>query len=133
MSKDYTTTAKEHAYMAMRQAQNRAICSTNKAENWFKTKLFTTGRKWTRQARWGFRIFDFWNHELGLAIEIDGPEHNYNEDLIRDQKEWVRSRILIFRVKNFNEAEAFHVIYFIKTCSTWNERREFAGMKRINT
>ena len=35
-------------------------------------KLAATGHRWSRQAIWGKRIFDFWCATLGIAVEVDG-------------------------------------------------------------
>jgi len=95
--------------------------------------LKTTDYKWSRQARWGWRLFDFWNHTLGIAIEVDGQEHNFENDLLRDSIEWDRSRIIVLRVPNFNDAVASDVLDYISSSKSWNERRLEAGMDTIKT
>lgn len=119
-------------HMAMRQEQHRKRGMTA-AEKWFfETVLLKTNFRWGFQARWGFRLFDFWNHKLGMAVEVDGPEHNLEADLLRDKREWERSRIVVFRVRNWNRADAESFQGFVEKTPTWNARRLEAKMKLIN-
>jgi len=124
------TTKKEHSdYMRMRQEQNisRAVNNTN--ENWMYAKLLETPYKWKRQALWGYRIFDFWCHNLGIAVEVDGPEHNIKYDAYRDEYNFRRSGILVLRAKNLNEHEAKHcVMLYLKNPFTWKERKDFLNL-----
>lgn len=122
---------KDAAHMKMRQIQNRKICKYNKAENWMFNKLKTTEMNWTRQAVWGWRVFDFWNKELGIAVEVDGIGHNPEIDKINDAKNWNVSRIRVIRVSNFSESEADLAIETILSSDTWNDRRIASGMKPI--
>jgi very-short-patch-repair endonuclease len=132
LNKSYWTTNKEHhAHMAMRQKQNKARAS--KAEDWFFDKLRGNKYSWTKQARWGFRIFDFWCHELGVAIEVDGKEHDHFKDSMKDNSVWKRTRIVVIRVRNFNEEDATSAINKIYTIESWNERRLKDGLKQITT
>lgn len=114
----------EHAYMKMMQAKNKKSSRRSKAESWMKDKLASTGKKWSRQAQWGYRLFDFWNHELGIAVEVDGPEHDKEYDAFRDRHNLKRSGILVLRVRNFNEKDAEVAITTINEASSWKERRE---------
>ena len=77
---------KEHqAHMQARQADRMAKPMT-KAEKWFyEGYLKDTGYKWKRERRWGFRLFDFWNARVGIAIEVDGPEHDRNLDFLKEK------------------------------------------------
>lgn len=117
----------------MRQNQNMVNSETNKAENWMFEKLNKGRYKFSRQRRWGYRIFDFWCHKLGIAVEVDGKEHKQEIDLERDIKEYNRSRIIVLRVKNFNEEDAKNALHYIKNSDTWNDRRREAGMNPIAT
>lgn len=83
-----------------------------------KTKL-----KWTRQAYWGFRLFDFWCHRLGVAVEVDGPEHIRERDEERDQYNFHRSGIIVIRVRNFSEPDAAACLREISKTGPWAERR----------
>lgn len=87
-------------------------------------KLSETRYKWTRQAMWGYRLFDFWNHELGIAVEVDGPEHDAEYDNYRDRYNYYRSALLVLRVKNFDEAEAARALGIIDCAETWAKRKE---------
>lgn len=107
---------------------NLAKSLSNENENWAARKLGETGLKWKRQATWGCRIFDFWNHEKGIAVEIDGPEHDRKVDAIRDQYNFLRSAIVVIRVKNGDEAGLIEAIKRIVIESSWQERRSAMGL-----
>jgi len=109
--------------MKLRQNQNRAKGMTP-AEKWlFENFLKKTTLNWTHQAQWGFRLFDFWNAFLGVAIEVDGPEHRPEADLFKDETEWGRSKIVTFRVRNFNRADASLAMGSLQLLRPWKERR----------
>jgi very-short-patch-repair endonuclease len=120
--------AEENAYMAQRQLQNHKRSASNKAENWMFKHLQETGLKWTRQSRRGYRIFDFWNHNKGIAVEVDGPEHNAAIDALRDIYNLARSGIVVVRVRNFNEADATTALETIALECSWQERRIALGL-----
>lgn len=117
--------------MLMRQKQNRVLCKNSKAESWMFEKLRDTDYKWTRQARWGIRLFDFWNHQLGIAIEVDGKEHNVYRDRKKDEIDYKVSGITVYRVRNFCEEDANHALIMITRSESWNERRQKMGLKQI--
>lgn len=121
------------AHMAMRKVQNIDQSRHSKAEEWMYEKLKHTGHKWSRQAVWGWRVYDFWCHELGIAVEVDGPEHDISYDAKRDAYNWKRSRIIVLRVNNFDEDDARKTLKAIATAQKWNERREAAGLSIIRT
>lgn len=118
--------------MQMRQAQNRAACVTNPNENWMRDQLKATGHKWTRQARWGFRIYDFWCARLGIAVEVDGREHDSEIDALKDRLDYERSGIMVLRVRNGNQEDADVAIQTITESPTWNERRYSLKMKSVS-
>lgn len=117
---------KRHSdHMRKRKSQNLSVALKNRNENWMADLLKTTGLKWTRQASWGFRLFDFWNAHLGIAIEVDGPEHDAKSDFdqARDAYNYRRSAILVLRVRNRNEADATAALARIAAAEPWTERR----------
>lgn len=131
-TRPWPTHSEAHAHMKMRQNQNRKRGLT-KAEQWMLDEyLLQTNLKWTPQAQWGFRLFDFWNSMLGLAVEVDGPEHNASKDIARDAEDWERSRILVLRVRNWNRLDAEDALQRIRLASTWNSRRIKAGLKPVS-
>jgi very-short-patch-repair endonuclease len=68
---------KEHSdHMRKRRRQNLSSALKNPNENAMADLLATTGYVWSRQATWGFRVFDFWCHKLGCAVEVDGIQHD---------------------------------------------------------
>ena len=128
----YPVTATEHAYLKGRQRENLERALRNPNENWFFEHLKRrTSHKWTRQALWGYRIFDFWCHALGIAVEVDGATHNAKYDEIRDSYNLNRSGILVLRVRNLNEEDADRVIDEINAAETWGERRKFIGLNPL--
>lgn len=129
----YPTKKEESDYMRERKAQNLARVPFLKAENWFhddylrllpKEQRF----KFSRQASWGYRLFDFWFATLGVAIEVDGPEHDLSYDAYRDRYNFLRSGIVVLRVPNFNEVAANSVIADLKGECSWQERRGAMGL-----
>lgn len=121
------TNAEESAYMRMRKAQNRAKIPFIRSENWFEreylSQLEGPRLKYSRQAAWGYRIWDFWFHQLGVAIEIDGPEHKPSYDRYRDTYNLLRSGIIVLRAKNFDAASSERAIEDVRRECTWKERR----------
>jgi len=124
----YTVRAEQHEYMRKRQAQNRARSATNPNEQWMAAKLQTTGYKWTPQAQWGFRLFDFWSGKLGVAIEEDGQEHDREKDNYEDEYNFRRSAIVVLRVRNRNEEDAERALAIISKLGIWQLRREQIGI-----
>lgn len=119
----HPTNKEQHAYMRMRVEQNVQQSKNSRAETWMAGLLKKFGRKWERQVQWGNRIFDFWCNELGCAIEVDGPEHNPAVDAYRDAYNRHRSAIIVFRVKNFDEAGARAVLAQVRKLEKWKVRR----------
>ncbi len=126
----YTTNKEQHAYMKMRKEQNYKRCFNLDSENWFNDKLKKrVGFNFSRQAQWGYRIFDFWFPILGIAIEIDGKEHDKGYDSFRDKYNFERSGIIVLRIPNYNEGIADVIIKQINsTVETWLERRKRMGL-----
>ena len=114
--------------MRGRQAQNKARAARNHNEQWMAEKLATTGLQWTTQAQWGYRLFDFWSAEKGIAIEVDGPEHDTDVDAYRDRYNFERSGIEVIRVRNRNEADAIIALDLISSAESWQERRKRLGI-----
>ena len=119
----WVTNKCESDYMRNRQAQNKARCVSSAAEQWMADKLSGAGIKFTRQAMWGYRLFDFWIATLGIAIEVDGPEHDQEYDAFRDRYNYLRSGIVVLRVKNFDEESAATVIQKLRESELWKVRR----------
>ncbi len=126
----YTINKEQHAYMKMRKEQNHERCLNLASENWFNDKLKKGVRyKFSRQAQWGYRIFDFWFPNLGIAVEVDGKEHNKEYDSFRDNHNFRRSGIIVLRVPNYDEEIADSVIEQINTVEeTWLKRRSNMGL-----
>ena len=110
------------------------MAKRNPNEKWMSEKLKRTPYKWTRQAQWGYRLFDFWNHKLGIAIEVDGETHNKVYDKIRDKHNHKTSGIIVLRVRNKNEADAKKVIdYILGVDENWNDRRIKMNIKPLSS
>jgi very-short-patch-repair endonuclease len=114
--------------MKERAEQNLGRSLHNDNENWASSRLAQSGLKWKRQAQWGARIFDFWNHEKGIAVEIDGAEHRPDYDAARDRYNFLRSAIVVIRVRNRNEDDMQSALVKILEVDSWRERRERMGL-----
>jgi very-short-patch-repair endonuclease len=118
-------------YMRMRRNTNKRRALKNPNENWMAALLRQrTPFKWTRQAIWGHRIFDFWCGHLGIAVEVDGPEHKKDYDAYRDEYNLRRSGIVVLRVRNLNEADAGEAISAILAAENWRQRRKRFGIAK---
>jgi very-short-patch-repair endonuclease len=115
--------AEQHADMRRKQLLNRANSRVNVCEDWLSAKLEATGQKWTRQAQWGYRLFDFWCPLLGVAVEIDGPEHDPVRDAYRDEYNFRRSGIVVLRVPNMDENAVVRAVAIIEKLGPWQDRR----------
>jgi very-short-patch-repair endonuclease len=129
----WPTTHEENDHMLSRQLENRLASKKNLAENWMYEKLKQTPYKWTRQAMWGVRLFDFWSYKIGIAVEVDGKEHDAKRDYGRDMVDYQVSGIKVLRVRNFNELDAKIALKEINRSETWNDRRQKLGLKLIRT
>lgn len=125
----WTVNKEQSDYMKHRQQENIERSLRNPNENWMAERLKETGMKWTRQARWGYRLFDFWNKDKGIAVEVDGPEHRKDVDAFHDDENYKISGILVIRVRNRNEADADKAIKTIKSAGTWHDRRVLLGIR----
>jgi hypothetical protein len=90
--------------------------------------LEKTGHTWTRQARWGYRLFDFWCCPLGVAVEVDGPEHKQDYDSYRDEYIFRRSGIVVLRVPNRDEAAASRMLLDLGALGPHGDRKEVLGI-----
>lgn len=124
----WPTEREEAAYMRMRKEENIARSKDNPNELWMASRLVLVGHQWSRQATWGYRIYDFWCHELGVAVEVDGPEHDYEYDHHRDEYNFRRSGIVVLHVRNLNEQDVLHALIRISKLNTWEQRRHQLGL-----
>lgn len=129
--KRWPTTKEQHEHMKMREKQNVRIARRNPNENMLIPYLKKTGLRWSRQSQWGYRIFDFWCHTLGVAIEIDGKEHNKKYDIFRDKENYERSGIIVLRVRNKNIGDIKKVMGKLRTIKIWSLRRIKLGLKPL--
>lgn len=120
----WVTEAKEAEYMRRMRDINLERSLSNVNENWMADKL----HGWSRQAIKGFRIFDLWNHDLLCAVEVDGPEHDRAYDNYRDEYNYRRSGILVFRVRNKVESDAEHVLACIDRLTSGITRKHDMGI-----
>lgn len=116
------------AYMRQRQAENLQRAESNPNENWMANKLRNAGLTFSRQIIWGYRLFDFWNHKLRVAIEVDGAEHDAAYDNYRDEYNFRRSGIVVLRVRNRNEADAELLFTRLRTLEPHKQRRQLLGI-----
>lgn len=127
----WPTSAEASARMRNFKAINLRRALTNPNENWMADHLCSTGLKWSRQAQWGFRLFDFWCSEKGVAVEVDGAEHDKGWDAFRDRQDYERSGIVVLRVRNRNEEDAARALAQISKAGSWNSRRKGLGLKSL--
>lgn len=114
------------------QRVNLRVALRNPNENWMAAHLAGTGLRWTRQAVWGKRIFDFWCSALGIAVEVDGPEHRPAWDAFRDEQDHRISGILVLRVRNRHEGDAAAVLATLAAGpGSWNARRKALGLRSL--
>lgn len=111
------------AYMKFRQAQNRARTLSNRNECDAFLVLNESGKTPTRQAVWSWRIFDFWWPFEGVALEMDGVEHDPVWDEIRDRYNFARSGILVYRATNGDMVRVKDVADAVKKAGEWCARR----------
>lgn len=114
--------------MRLMKEKNVKNSKNNPNELWLFAILKSSGLKWSRQRVWGYRIFDFWCHHLGCAVECDGPEHDPDYDSYRDEYNLRRSGIIVLHVRNKNEDDAKLSLEFISKLETWSERRDKMGL-----
>lgn len=119
------TNKTEADYMRRMKSLNAAASSKNVNENWMAEKLDKT---WSRQVVKGFRVFDFWNHKLGVAIEVDGNEHDRDYDNYRDEYNFRRSGIVVLRVRNMNESDATKALLAVSKLTSHKLRKEAIGI-----
>lgn len=129
----WTWNGETHDYMRMRKAEQMEKSLRNPNESWMLEKLSGTGLNWSRNATWGYRLFDFWCNEIGVAVEVDGPEHNPEYDDYRDTYNFRRSGVVVLRVRNRNEKDAAKALRFIDISETWLDRRATLGIPTKST
>jgi very-short-patch-repair endonuclease len=124
----WTTNKGQHEYMRRREQQNLGLSLRNQNENQAAAIIATESRlRWQRQKPWGCRLFDFWCGHKGVAIEIDGPEHNDGYDSARDRYNSLRSCIVVFRVPNGDLSALRSALQQVHAMPSWKERRQAAG------
>lgn len=111
------------AYMRMRKAQNLARARNNPNECEAFKVLKDAGKTPSRQAVWSWRIFDFWWSFEGVALEMDGAEHDPVWDEIRDRYNFARSGILVYRAVNGDMVRVRKVADAVKGAGAWDDRR----------
>jgi hypothetical protein len=80
------------------------------------------GGGWVRQQIAGHRIYDFFHRSLGVAIEVDGDDHEPDYDHWRDLDDWNYRRVIVLHVENQNEADAARALAEIGRTGSWQER-----------
>lgn len=121
--------------MEWRQKQNLEIAIKNPNENWFYEKIADLPGPWHRQVVWMFRIFDFYNPVLKIAVEIDGPEHDRIKDAKMDEVHLDRFGIRVIRVRNRREKDAKAALEIILAAdgqpTTKKARKPRKGRNRV--
>ena len=120
----FPTTKKEHEMLNARKEDLLSRSSFSKAENHALEIIKSYGLNPSRQAIWGYRLYDFWFHDKGIAIEIDGIEHDKVYDEYRDKYNYLRSGILVYRSTNFDSDRIHGVCKSIINDSSWIDRKK---------
>jgi len=117
----------------LREQQVRAFQEsiTSPGQNWLAKKLITSGHQWTRKSLWGYRIFDFWSHELGIAVMLDTDDSPNME--AEDECNFRRSGIIVLHVRSMNGEDAEKAMKTIAETDTWSARRLFLGLRKPNS
>ncbi len=126
------SSAKEAAALKDQQRRARIQSRFDPGENWMAAKLDKTGSTWTRKAVIGFRLFDFWCHPLGIAVEIDDDDRDEQASARTDLSEYQDRGILVLHARGGNERDAAAVIEKIAKAEKWNTRRFNLGLKPIS-
>lgn len=98
------------------------VARRNPHEQWMARLLAETGHEWTPQQIAGHRIYDFWCRELGVAVEVDGPDHDPDWDHWRDCDDWRYRRVLVLHVRNHDGADAARALREIAVTGRWTDR-----------
>jgi very-short-patch-repair endonuclease len=109
-------------HMEMRRKVNfeRALRNPNENRVWERLELLGG---WERQVVWRGRIFDFFHAAKGVAIEVDGLEHNEQYDAERDREAGAAAGIIVLRVRNHSDADLDDAIAVWRQCGLWQRRR----------
>lgn len=125
------STKEEELKMKRYKEDNINMSYNNKSENRMQgilTKNYKeTWYKFTRQANWWFRIFDFWCDYLWVVIEVDGwyhqTEYQKNKDNRYDKYHYEVNWIKVYRIKPYDDCWAVEMIKIINKEQTWKQRR----------
>lgn len=96
---------KSKKFLKKAAKRQRKLTHSNPAENWFARKICKDfPYTFQRQVRYGYRIFDFYNAQLHVAIEIDGKQFHQDQafDQQRDEAYTHNYGVVIFRVRAFS-------------------------------
>ena len=106
------------------------------AENEANKIIKTYGFKYTRQAIWHTRLFDFWFGIKGVAIEIDGGTHNNPgqklKDKISDKHFYNISGIIVIRVKDYDLDGIRKIMDRLQFADSWQDRRKKMGIVKAS-
>jgi very-short-patch-repair endonuclease len=95
----------------------------NLNENQVRDALVASGLRFSRNSQFARRFVDFYIHAHGACIEVDGREHNVAYDELRDI--WLfKQGILVFRMKNGDEARLAEIVAKIASCSGATKRKQ---------
>lgn len=132
MSLEWPMTKTEAAEIKQQKTMALAGALQHPAHQWMAQKLRLSGLRMNPQAAWGWRLFDFWCAEKGVAIDLiePGDATDYTDV---DLKELFRSGILIRRLRHFDNNEADYLIQMTKEEPFWNARRAQMGLKPIGS
>lgn len=123
-----------HKKLLRYRKENLAFAMRNPNEEWMWQKLLKTGHIWERQGLWGYRMFDFWCRHMGVAVEVDGPEHDTERDANRDAQALLYGGIVVLRVKNRDEEGAERVLRAVAAQpDNWDDRKRQIWIRQSGT
>jgi hypothetical protein len=89
-------------------------------------KLATTRRRWRRRAP-----FQFWQHELGVLVELDRPDHDKSIDAVHERAAFYERGVMVIHVEEFSDKSAAEALRAIRYTEPWNSRRRALGLTTI--
>lgn len=125
----YPWTKNKKERKKMRKYQDHNLKNKGEGENWYRNKLKEEGYKFNSQSVWGKRIFDLWNPKLGVVVEVDGYAHNSYIDSLKDKAVFLKSGIVVYRVRPYSEHDLAALLRSLKLEPQWNKRRLAMGLR----
>jgi hypothetical protein len=92
-------------------------------ELWMAKLLQTTRLQWRRRAP-----RQFWQHELGILILLEGPQHPRIASAELERAAFCERGVVLIQVTEFNKQDAANALRVIGFAEPWNARRRALGL-----